>query len=84
MHHSYYHDDLFLVSSHISALDIEDNSYEAHYDGSHEPHLSPDYFFTHDTISRVYMAVEVITSFDIQNSWIVDNGANKHMSHNLQ
>ena len=77
MHHSSSPDDFSYFSSHMSALDIEAGSYEAHNHGSLEPHLSPDSSFAPDIISQAYMTLEVITSFDIHNPWIADSGANK-------
>jgi hypothetical protein len=83
MHNSSSLDDFSLFLSHMSALDVEAGSYEAQYHGSPEPQLSSDSSSTPNIISRAYMASEVITSFDIQNSCIAESGANKHMSHDV-
>lgn len=37
-----------------------------------------------ESITKAYMMTDNPSSIDIQNSWIADSGANKHMSHNFQ
>ena len=79
-----FHDDFPQFTSHLSALDLEDSSYEAHFTDPELSQLSPESSSTPETITKSYMTSDSLTSFDIQNSWIADSGANKHMSHNFQ
>ena len=74
------------LSPHMSVLDIADGSHEPTYtDSSHlDSQLPSELSFTLDVITKSYMASDSLSSFDIQNSWIADSGANKHMSHNFQ
>ena len=75
------------LTTHLSVLDIEDGSYEPPYTDSSsslDPQFSPESSFNSDTITKAYMTYDSLSSLDIQNSWIADSGANKHMSHNFQ
>ena len=86
-HHSSPPDDLSHFTSHLSALDIDDSSYDANFTDSQfslDPQFSTESSSTPETITKAYMTSDSLPSFDIQNSWIADSGANKHMSHNFQ
>ena len=74
------------ISSQMSNLDIIDDSLDQHFLDSHQS----DYTFStesnsiSDHITKSYMATDNLSALDIENSWIADSGANKHMSHNFQ
>ena len=70
--------------SHFSSLDLHDSSPDAEFPDSQFSHLSSGSSFTPDHITKAYMTSYTLSSLDIQNSWIADSGANKHMSHNFQ
>ena len=73
------------ITSHMSTLEVADNTFEQNFFDSP---LSVDNSFSTeslpDTVTKSYMATDCISSIDIENSWIADSGANKHMSHNFQ
>ena len=75
------------LTSQFSAFDIVDGSYDSNFSdsqSSYDPQFSSESSFSSDTITKAYMTSDSLSSFDIQNSWITDSGANKHMSHNFQ
>ena len=74
-------DDFPTFTSHLSALDLEDHSPDAQFE---DTQFHSGSSATPDTITKAYMTSDNLSSLDIQNSWIADNGANKHMSHNFQ
>ena len=81
-HSSYSPDEL---TSNMSTVDITDETSEPNFFDSQ---LSVDNPFPHeslpDAVTKSYMATDSFSSLDIENSWIADSGANKHMSHNFQ
>ena len=75
------------LTPHLSALDIDDGSYDPNFtdsQSSFDPQFSTESSSIPETITKAYMTSDSLLSFDIQNSWIADSGANKHMSHNFQ
>ena len=74
------------LSSNLSTLDISDGSIEPFFSDSQfsDNDFSNESHSISDTITKAYMTTDHSSSFDIENSWIADSGANKHMSHNFQ
>ena len=73
------------LTSHMSALDVTGDTFGHNFfdstisdDNPYSTELLPD------TVTKSYMAIDSLSSIDIENSWIADSGANKHMSHNFQ
>lgn len=89
-HFSSYLDYLLPIYKQRSSVDVHElqhrflNAKIQPHRNQPKSHLSSDSSHTPNIISRVFMASKVITYFDIKNLWIVECGANKHMSHNLQ
>ena len=74
-------DDFPTFTSHLSALDLEDHSPDAQFE---DTQFHSGSSAAPDTLTKAYMTSHNLSSLDIQNSWIADSGANKHMSHNFQ
>ena len=77
-------DDLSSFTSCFSAMDLDDTSLTDNFNDHHSFPYSTDSSSTSEIITKSYMASDNLSSVDIQNSWIADSGANKHMSHNFQ
>ena len=78
---------IFAHHSSSEEFDVNTESYEppSHELLPYDYDLSYDSSYYPDVISRAYMVSDPsLSSSDIQNLWIADSGANKHMSHNLQ
>ena len=75
------------ITPHLSALEIDNGFSDPPFTdstSSFEPQFSTDSPSSLETITRCYMTSDSLHSLDIENSWIADSGANKHMSHNFQ
>ena len=77
-------EELSPFTSCFSALHLEDTSSDDHFTDLQSFPFSTDSSSTSETITKAYMTSDNLSSLDIQNSWIADSGANKHMSHNFQ
>ena len=68
----------------MSALGIDDGLYDTANLTSFDSQFSEDSSSISETVTKSYMASDSPIPIDIQNSWIADSGANKHMTHNFQ